>query len=169
MITHDNSINFTWSTKLVSTSSLGLSLASTEHLLATVLLLGTLGLGHLVDLGSKSVSDKTVTGLELLEGLSRVVDESESSGLSTSVLSSQTEHRDSVLLGLVDGSELFSELVLGDVSPVRVENVDHKLASGQQRVSDELSGSDSDGVALTLVHSIFQYALSALLTIFVVC
>jgi hypothetical protein len=62
-------------------------------------------------------------GLELLQCLWGIVDESETSGLSTTELSSQTENIDLVLVGLVEFGKLGSEFVLGDVGAVRVEDI----------------------------------------------
>lgn len=61
--------------------------------------------------------------LELLESLWGVVDEGESSGLSTTELSAETEDVDLVLVGLVKLSKLGAELVLGDVGAVWVKDV----------------------------------------------
>jgi hypothetical protein len=62
-------------------------------------------------------------GLELLQRLRRIVDESKTSCLSTTELSSQTENIDLILVGLVEFGELGSEFVLGDVCAVRVEDI----------------------------------------------
>jgi hypothetical protein len=59
-------------------------------------------------------------GLELLQRLGRIIDESEASCLSTTELSSQTENVNLVLVGLVKFGELGSEFVLRDVGTVRV-------------------------------------------------
>lgn len=144
-------------------------------------------------------------GLELLKGVMRVVDQGESSGLPATELGTETENGDLIFVGLVDLGELGTELVLGHVGSVGVEDVtgvkkthvspliyrkppkkplpasnfnpilpyskkfpvrllsiphppntpkckknganihDHLLAP-EQRVPDELAGSDSDGV-----------------------
>jgi hypothetical protein len=62
-------------------------------------------------------------GLELLQGLGGVVDQSEAGGLATTVLRAETEHGDLVLVGLVQVGQLLAELVLGDVRAVGVEDV----------------------------------------------
>lgn len=62
-------------------------------------------------------------GLELLQGLLGVVDESETSALTTTVLGTETEDGDLVLVGLVQVGELVAELVLGDVGAVGVEDI----------------------------------------------
>lgn len=62
-------------------------------------------------------------GLKLLQGLGRIVDETETGGLATTELCSQTEDADLVLLGLVEGGELVSQLILGDVGSAGVEDV----------------------------------------------
>lgn len=77
----------------------------------------------LLDLGGLAVADESVVGLELLHGLGGVVDESEASGLATTVLGAETEDRDLVLVGLVELCELGAQLILGDVGTVGVEDV----------------------------------------------
>jgi hypothetical protein len=62
-------------------------------------------------------------GLELLQSLGRVVDERKSGCLSTTKLSLETENVDLVLAGLVEFGKLASELVLGDVGTVGVEDI----------------------------------------------
>jgi hypothetical protein len=62
-------------------------------------------------------------GLELLQGLGGVVDQSEAGGLAATVLRAETEHGDLVLVGLVQVGQLLAELVLGDVRAVGVEDV----------------------------------------------
>lgn len=83
----------------------------------------TLLSGGLLDLGGHANTDQTVVGLELLHGLVGVVDESEASGLATTVLGAETEDGDLVLVGLVELGELLTELVLGDVGTVGVEDI----------------------------------------------
>lgn len=129
-------------------STLSLSLAGTEDLLTTVLLLGSLWLADLVDLFSHGVSDETVTWLKLLQSFVRIVDQTETSGFTTTELGSHAEDGDGVLLGFVDSGEFLTELVLGDVSSAWVQNVDDELTTAQKWVSDELSGADGNSVAL---------------------
>lgn len=62
-------------------------------------------------------------GLELLQGLGRVVDKGETSGLSTTELGLETEHVDLVLVGLVEFGKLGPQFVLGDVGTVGVEDI----------------------------------------------
>jgi hypothetical protein len=83
----------------------------------------TLLSGRLLDLGGHANTDKTVVGLELLHGLVGVVDESEASGLATTVLGAETEDGDLVLVGLVELGQLLAELILGDVGTVGVEDI----------------------------------------------
>lgn len=124
------------------------SLTGTEDLLVSVLLLLSLLSGSLLDLLGQTVSDQSVGWLELLGVSSGVVDQTETGRLTTTVLSSETENRDSVLLGLVDLGDLLTKLVLGDVGSVWVQDVNDELLSGQQWVGDDLSGTDSDSVRL---------------------
>ena len=79
--------------------------------------------GWLLDLAGETDTDESVVWLELLEGLWGVVDEGESSGLSTTELSAETEDVDLVLVGLVKLSKLCTEIVLGDVGAVWVKDV----------------------------------------------
>ena len=77
----------------------------------------------LLDLRRESYSDQTVMWLELLQGFWRVVDESETGCLSTTILCLKTENVDLVLVGLVHFGELASEFILGDVGTVGVEDI----------------------------------------------
>jgi hypothetical protein len=129
---------------LITSGSLGLSLAGTEDLLTTVLLLVSLLSGGLLDLLAKTVSNKTVAGLKLLESINRVVDETKTSRLATTVLGLQTENRDSILLSVVDAGKLLTEVILRDVSSVGVENVNDELTTSKKGVSDELSSADGN-------------------------
>lgn len=79
--------------------------------------------GSLLDLGSGTDTDETVVRLELLQGLGGVVDESEAGALTTTVLCAETEDGDLVLVGLVQVGQLVTELILGDVGAVGVEDV----------------------------------------------
>lgn len=61
--------------------------------------------------------------LEFLQGFWGIVDESETSCLSTTELCLKTEDINLVLVGLVELGELASEIVLGDVGSVWVEDI----------------------------------------------
>lgn len=62
----------------------------------------------------------------------------------------EAEGNDTSLVGLVEGSELFGELSLGDVGSARVKDVNDELASGQETIGNEFSCADGDwGVCLT--------------------
>lgn len=76
-----------------------------------------------LNLGSGANTDETVERLELLQGLTGVVNESEAGALATTVLSAEAEDGDLVLVDLVEGRELVAELILGDVGTVGVEDV----------------------------------------------
>lgn len=76
-----------------------------------------------LNLGSGANTDETVVRLELLQGLSGVVNQSEAGALATTVLGAEAEDGDLVLVGLVEGRELVAELILGDVGTVGVEDV----------------------------------------------
>lgn len=62
-------------------------------------------------------------GFEFLQCLWRIVDKSETSGLSTTELGAKTENVHLVLASLVEFGEFASELILGDVGTVWVEDV----------------------------------------------
>ena len=83
----------------------------------TLLSRGALGLG------GETVPDLAVLRIVLLQGLGRIVDETKAGSLATTELGSQTEDGNLVLLGLVEGGELVSEFILGDVGSARVEDV----------------------------------------------
>lgn len=77
----------------------------------------------LLDLLASTETDETVARLELLQGLSGVVDESEAGALATTVLCAEAEDGNLVLVGLVQVGKLLTELVLGDVGAVGVQDV----------------------------------------------
>jgi hypothetical protein len=137
----------------------------------------------LLDLVGKSNTNQSVVGLELLQCLWRVVDESEPGCLSTTELSLETENVDLVLVGLVEFGELASEFILGDVGTVWVEDItirtplelqtihililegladsmgdlhDHLLAA-KERVADELARSQRDW--LFTVRHVCEYEM----------
>lgn len=120
----------------------------TEHLLLSVLLLLSLLSRGLLNLLSQAVSHQSVSWLESLGVSDRLVDQTETGGLSTTEVSSETEHGDSIFVSLVKLRQLLSQLILGHVWSVWVQNVNDELSSGQQWVGDDLSGSDSNSVTL---------------------
>ena len=79
--------------------------------------------GSLLDLGGETDTDESVVGLELLQGLLGVVDEGKAGRLATTELGAETEDGDLVLVGLVKLGELVTELILGHVGAVGVEDV----------------------------------------------
>ena len=79
--------------------------------------------GSLLDLVGHADTDEAVVGLELLHGLVGVVDEGEAGALATTELGAESEDGDLVLVGLVELGELLTELVLGDVGTVGVEDI----------------------------------------------
>lgn len=85
---------------------------------------------RLLDLGGVTVTDKAVVGLEFLQSVVGVVDQSEAGGLSATELGAESEDRDLALVGLVELSKLRAKLILGDVGSVGVENITVEL-SGQ--------------------------------------
>jgi len=77
----------------------------------------------LLDLVGHSNTNQSIVGFELLQCLWGIVNESETSCLSTTKLSLKTENVDLVLVGLVQLCKLASELILGDVGTVWVEYI----------------------------------------------
>lgn len=75
----------------------------------------TLLTGRLLDLGCLSESDKAVVGFKFFESLIRIVNQSEASGLATTILCTETENRDLVFIGLVHLCEPSSEILFGDI------------------------------------------------------
>lgn len=75
----------------------------------------TLLTGRLLDLGCLSESNKAVVGFEFFESLIRVVNQSEASGLATTILCTETENRDLVFIGLVHLCEPGPEILFGDI------------------------------------------------------
>jgi hypothetical protein len=61
--------------------------------------------------------------LELLEGLGRIVNESEASALATTELGLEAEDGDLVLGGLVQLAQFLSELILGDIRSIGMEDI----------------------------------------------
>lgn len=62
-------------------------------------------------------------GFEFLHCLWGIVDKSETGSLSTTELGAETENVDLICAGLVEFGEFASELILGDVGTVWVEDV----------------------------------------------
>lgn len=100
-----------------------LGLLGTSELLRSVLPLLSLLSGSLLDLGCVANPHEPVSGFKLLHGFDGVVDESESCGLATTILSSHTEDVDLVCIGLVHFGETLSKVILGDVGSVWVQDV----------------------------------------------
>ena len=113
-----------------SSSSLSGTLGSTKDLLLSVLLLLSLLSGSLVNLLGQSVSDQSVSWLKFLGVSSGLVDQTETSGLAATELGSETENRNGILVGLVGLGQSFTQLVLGNVWSVWVQDVNDELSSG---------------------------------------
>lgn len=77
----------------------------------------------LLNLRGSTNADKTVVRLELLQSLVRVVDEGKAGALAATILGTETEDGNLVLVGLVEIGQLVAKLVLRDVGTVRVEDV----------------------------------------------
>lgn len=79
--------------------------------------------GSLLNLVGNTDTDQTVVRLKLLQSLLGVVEQGKAGALATTVLCAETEDGDLVLVGLVQVGQLVTELILGDVGPVGVEDV----------------------------------------------
>lgn len=93
--------------------------------------------------GLRTYSNETVTGLEL-ERLFRVVDQSETSRLSSTELGAEAEDDDLFLGSLVHGRELVTEFVFRDVGTGRVKNIYNHLLPLKETVGDELASPNSN-------------------------
>lgn len=108
----------------------------------------TKNVGNLKD--REAYSDQSISGLELFLRLLVVVDQRESGAPSTTKVRLEAKGDDTSLVGLVEGSELPREVVLGDIGSGGVEDVDDELTSGQETVGDEFACADGYwGVGLT--------------------
>ena len=94
--------------------------------------------------GNPTYPHEPVLGLKLLLRLLVIVDQTEPGGPSTTKLGLEPESRDSALVSLVEGGELFVELGLGDGGSGGVEDVDDELTTVEETVGDELAGSHGD-------------------------
>ena len=111
-------------------STLGLVLGnagtSTTDLLSLVL--GLLdGPSAPLDFVLDSETDQSVLGLELAKGIFTVIDDAESSGLSSSELGAESEKNNKVGGGLVHGADNLLEFSLGYVGTSRVDDVNDHL------------------------------------------
>jgi len=119
-------------------------LGSTSRLFGPVLALFTLLAGRLLNLGCLSKSNKTVVGFKFFKSLISVVNQSKPSGLATTILCAETKNRNLVLVGLVQFSELGPKIVLGDIGPIGVENIDNHLLPSKKGIADELASSQGN-------------------------
>ena len=120
-----------------------LGLSDTTELLLAVLLFLTL-LTTTLGCFSKTDTDKTVLGFKLLQSFNVIIDQSETSGLSTTKVSLEAKDRDNFFIRLVHLTDLGTELILGDVGESRVDDIDDHLLTLEQTVGEELASSDSD-------------------------
>jgi hypothetical protein len=73
---------------------------------------------------------QAVLGLELLHGLGGVVDQGETSRLTTTKLCPQTEDADLLGGSLVHGGKLLAEILLGNAGLAWVEDIAREMVSG---------------------------------------
>lgn len=141
---------FTLKSLLLSSLSLlsSISSLSTEDLLVSVLLLLSLLSRWLLNLVGKTSSHQSVMRLKLLSVGNTVVNQSETGWFTSTVLGSESENRDAILLRLVQVSQLLLQLSLWNICLGWMDNIDNKLSSLQQWVADDLSGPDSNSVRL---------------------
>ncbi len=91
----------------------------------------------------KRTSDQSVPWLKL-ERILGIVNQRESSTLSSSKGRSESKDDNQILLNLVHSTQFSPELISGDVGSGRVENINDHLLSLQESVGEELSSSDRD-------------------------
>lgn len=103
--------------------SRALHLLRSSKLLTPILPLLPLLSARLLDLGRVAHSHQSVSRLELLHGLDRVVDKGEACGLAATVPGAHAEDVDLVGGGFVDFGQFGAEVVLGHVGAVGVEDV----------------------------------------------
>ena len=106
-----------------------LRLLCPPKLLAPILPLLPLLSACLLNLGRMSHSNKSVSRLELLHSLDGVVDQSKACGLATTVLGAHAEDVDLVGSRFVDFGEFGTQVVLGDIGAVGVEDVAESTVS----------------------------------------
>lgn len=146
---------------LLLTSTRLLVLEGSTNLLGTVLLLLALLAAALGGL-SQAVANHAELGLKLLGGLDGVVDEGEAGGLATTKGVLAAEDDDGVLVGLVHGGELLTDVELAHTGSTGMEDVDnlggrgrlednpqksaesYHLLAGKETVSHELAGADGN-------------------------
>jgi len=87
-------------------------------------------------------SNQPISGLKLFLRLLVIVDQRKSGALPSTKVCLEAESNDTSLVGLVEGSELLRELVLWDIRPGGVEDVNDELTSGQETVGDEFPCAD---------------------------
>ena len=73
-----------------------------------------------------------------------IVNESETSSLATTELSVESINNNVSSINLELLGEFFSDLFLGDGGGIWVEDINSHLSSGEQRISEDLLGSDND-------------------------
>jgi len=101
-----------------------LVLLRTTNLLGTVLLLLALLTTTLGSL-SHTLTNKTELGLELLGSLNTVIDNGEASALTTTKSELHAKDKDGILVSLVHGGKLFTEVNLANTSGSRMDNIDN--------------------------------------------
>ena len=86
------------------------------------------------------MKDQKVGYLKLLEVGLRIVNQGESSRLSTTKLSAETECLDSILGSFVEGCKTGADFIFGEICFGGVEDVDNKLFAVEETVGDEFAG-----------------------------
>ena len=86
--------------------------------------------------------DQPIPGLELFLRRFIVVNQRETRALSTAKVCPEPEGNDTVLVDLVEGSELLRELAPGHIGSGWVEDVNDELTSSHQTVGDEFACAD---------------------------
>jgi hypothetical protein len=129
---------------LLDTSELG-------FLGSDILLLLSVGSGLLED---ELLVVESHLGVVLLLGIEVVVDKGHSAGSATTELGVESNNGDSFLLGLEHLGKVGSDLSLGDVGELGVNEFDTNLLSGEEGVLEELTDVEDE---LSVCHKNYFY------------
>ena len=95
-------------------------------------------------------ADKTVLGLEVLEGFNGIVDQGETGSLTTTKVGLETEDGNNFLVRLVHLGKLLTELILGDGGATGMDDINNHLLALEQAVRKELASADSNSCSVSL-------------------
>jgi len=122
-----------------------LGLFGATELLGTVLPLLPQFTRRLFNLGRQPGANQPVLWLKLFLRRLVVVDQGKAGTPSTTKLCPEAKGDDTAFVGLVEGCEFLGQVCLGDVWTRGMEDIDDKLATGQETVGDEFAGAQGNG------------------------